>query len=125
MWEFILWYKPYNTGNISNARKMRNKPTPAEDKIWQDFLKYRPGGHKFTRQKPIGSFILDFYCSELALAVEVDGEIHKQREQYDNERTTYLANQGISVARYRNYEIFDNWPKVYEDLLNFMNELKN
>ena len=121
----ILWYKPYNTGNVPDARKMRNKPTPAEDKIWKEFLKHRPGGYKFTRQKPIGSFILDFYCSELALAVEVDGEIHEQRKQYDQERTTYLVNQGISVARYRNNEILDNWPKVYEDLLNFMNELKS
>jgi len=124
MREFVLWYKPYNTGNVLDARRMRNKPTPAEDKMWQEFLRHRPWGYKFTRQKPIGSFILDFYCSKLFLAVEVDGEIHKSRKEYDQERTTYLANHGISVARYRNNEIFSDPDSVYYDLLQFIHELE-
>lgn len=88
-----LGYKPYIAGNTINAKKMRNKPTPAEDKMWKEFLKFRPLGYKFIRQKPIGPFILDFYCSKLFLAVELDGEVHKQRKEYDQERTTYLVNQ--------------------------------
>ncbi|MCX6822879.1 MAG: DUF559 domain-containing protein [candidate division SR1 bacterium] len=119
-----LVYKPYIAGNTLNAKRMRNNPTPAEDKMWQDFLKHRPGGYKFTRQKPIGPFILDFYCSELFLAVEVDGEIHQSRKEYDQERTAYLVNCGISVARYRNNEIFNDSDCVYYDLLQFIYELE-
>ncbi|MEI8091577.1 MAG: DUF559 domain-containing protein [bacterium] len=125
MGEFILGYKLYNTGNVPDARRMRNKPTPAENKMWQEFLKHRPGGYKFTRQKPIGPFILDFYCSALFLAVEVDGEIHKSRKEYDQERTTYLINCGISVARYRNNQIFNDSDGVYYDLLQFIYELES
>jgi very-short-patch-repair endonuclease len=67
---------------------------------------------------------LDFYCSKLALAVELDGEIHKKTRQYDQERTTYLVNCGISVARYWNSDVLDTPDMVYKDLLEFMHELE-
>jgi very-short-patch-repair endonuclease len=69
---------------------MRKRPTLAEEKMRQSFLRYRPVGYKFTRQKPIGPFILDFYCANLSLAIEVDGEIHKTKQEYDHKRTLYL-----------------------------------
>lgn len=53
---------------------MRRNPTPAEQKLWEDVLKHRPLGYKFTRQKPLDFFIVDFYCAKLRLAIELDGE---------------------------------------------------
>jgi very-short-patch-repair endonuclease len=55
------------------AKMNRHSPTKAESKIWYEFLRKRPEGHKFTRQKPLDRFILDFYCSELLLVIEIDG----------------------------------------------------
>ena len=88
-----VWFKKcrqYNKSHISFAREMRKRPTLAEDQMRQSFLRYRPVGYKFTRQKPIGPFILDFYCAKLSLAIEVDGEIHKIKQEYDHQRTLYL-----------------------------------
>ncbi|MFA7717088.1 MAG: endonuclease domain-containing protein [Candidatus Absconditabacterales bacterium] len=104
---------------------MRQKPTPAEEKMREGILKHRPLGYKFTRQKPIGSFIVDFYCAKLSLAIEVDGEIHKKRRQYDRERSNSLSNQGVSIARYRNNDVLTKIDTVYKDLLQFMKKLAN
>lgn len=117
--------KSYNRSNISNARKMRKNPTLAEQKMRQDILKNRPLGYKFTRQKPIGSFIADFYCAKLSLIIEVDGEVHKKTKEYDRERTTYMINQGISVARYYNNQVLKDIDRVYKDLLIFIKEIEN
>jgi very-short-patch-repair endonuclease len=59
--DFSVKYKEYNRGHNIFAREMRKNPTPAEEKMWQEILKNRPWGYKFTRQKPIWSFILDFH----------------------------------------------------------------
>lgn len=104
---------------------MRQKPTPAEQRMREGILRHRPCGYKFTRQKPIGSFIVDFYCAKLALAIEVDGEIHKKRQQYDKERSRFLLDHGVSIARYWNNEVLKNTDFVYKDLIKFMKELEN
>ncbi len=69
------------------------------------------------RQKPIGKYILDFYCAELHLAIEIDGDTHAGTEDYDTARTTALNARGISVIRYANDEILDNLEGVYDDLV--------
>lgn len=124
MSEFLLGYKSYNAGNTLNAKEMRKNTTMAEAKMWQEFLKFRPLWYKFIRQKPIGPFILDFYCSKLFLAVELDGNVHINKKVYDQERTTYLVNQWISVARYWNNDILHHPEWTYNDLLIFIYELQ-
>lgn len=71
------------------ARGMRKQPTPAEAHLWQA-LRGSALGVRFRRQHPVGRFILDFWCPEARLVVEVDGEIHEHQQERDTERTAML-----------------------------------
>ena len=89
------------------ARELRRGSTAAERKIWY-WLRHRYlGGHKFRRQHPIDSYILDFYCPELKLCIEVDGQSHDTEATvlYDANRTRILAARGVTVVRLRNEHI--------------------
>jgi very-short-patch-repair endonuclease len=85
-------------------RELRVKQTPAEELMWEQLRQKRCGGVKFRRQVGIGSYIVDFYCYEGKLAVELDGTIHEDPEikAYDEARTRYLRSQGIEVLRFTN-----------------------
>ncbi|MCB4358560.1 endonuclease domain-containing protein [Quatrionicoccus australiensis] len=99
------------------ARTNRQQPTPAENLIWQKVLRNRQFfGHKFLRQKPIGPYVVDFYCAELNLAIEIDGDSHAEQQDYDAKRTAFLESHGLRVLRYPNREILNNLPGVYEHL---------
>mgnify|MGYP001770978009 FL=1 len=63
------------------ARQMRREPTPAEDKLWQKLRHKQILGYKFRRQHTIDRFIVDFYCGEARLVVEVDGEVHDYTQE--------------------------------------------
>jgi leucyl-tRNA synthetase len=89
------------------ARKNRNNPTEAEKIVWE-ILRRRFYQYKFTRQKPIDRFIVDFYCSKLLLAVEVDGEIHKKSFEKDKGRNNILEAMGILTVRFKNDEVLKN-----------------
>jgi very-short-patch-repair endonuclease len=81
---------------------MRRNPTRAERKVWW-WLRDRQIGYKFRRQGPVGPYILDFYCAELKLAVELDGPQHDiNMYEYDNARTLFLRDRGIEVCRMPN-----------------------
>lgn len=96
------------------ARANRQEPTPAENLIWQKVLRNRQlCGHKFLRQKPIGPYVVDFYCAELQLVVEIDGDSHAEQQDYDAQRTTFLESHGLRVLRYAN---LNNLPGVYAHL---------
>ena len=92
------------------ARELRNNSTHAEE-ILRGFLKTKPFGIKFRRQHPYSIYILDFYCHELNLAIEIDGPIHRFKEDYDCERTEYLESAGLKVIRFSNLDIENklNW----------------
>ena len=78
-------YIPYNKALTEKARENRKNPTSAEKKLWYEVLQNkRLDSLKFTRQKPLGEYIVDFYCAELMLAIEIDGDTHANQEQYDN-----------------------------------------
>ncbi len=119
----------YNPKLMELARELRKNSTPMEKKLWENFLKERPHGFKFLRQKPIGNHILDFYCSELLLAVEVDGKIHETRKEYDKERDDFLNKCGIRVIRIPNYDAendFDLVKKKISESINAISaEIKN
>src|ERR1051326_621302 len=80
-----------------NARSMRHEPTRPEWKLWRWLRNRRFGDYKFRRQYPIGRYVLDFYCHELKLALELDGSPHEFRSEYDERRTTELRGYGITV----------------------------
>jgi very-short-patch-repair endonuclease len=90
-----------------NARELRRTQTPAEYKVWW-WLRDRTLGCKFRRQVPMGAYVLDFYCAELRLAIELDGPQHEDVaiNEYDSARTVFLHERGIEVVRMPN-ELID------------------
>ena len=119
-------YIEYNKSNIYHARINRQNMTRAEQRIWFEILKKRPWWYKFLRQKMIGGFILDFYCSKLLLAIEIDGVTHNSPEEilYDKQRTHYLNKKWIKVIRYTNNDVYKRLDAVYENLINICEERK-
>lgn len=120
-----MTYIPYNQTLTKRARENRKTPTPAEEKLWLEVLQGKKFlGLKFSRQKPLDEYIVDFYCSEYLLAVEIDGDSHGEQKDYDQTRTEQLSFLGIIVIRYTNEEVVTNIEGVYEDLKRNISELK-
>ena len=84
--EYELKFKTYNRSNKERSRNLRSNTTTAETIIRESILKRKQTGYLFLRQKLMGSFILDFYCSKLLLCIEIDGSSHNDRESYDIQR---------------------------------------
>lgn len=91
------------------ARLLRHEQTSAEAALWQALRGRRLAGLKFRRQHAVGPFVLDFFCSELKLMVEVDGGIHDEPDQRsrDAERTELLNAVGYHVVHVRNEEVLE------------------
>lgn len=108
---------PYNLQLRPRARDLRRDPTPAERKLWYLFLSHLPC--KFTRQKPLGAYIADFYCSSKRLVIEVDGDSHfsDHAQARDAARSAALEALGLTVMRVRNDEIRDSFEAVCEKIL--------
>lgn len=88
---------------------LRKNDTKAEQKFWEIVRAKRFNNLKFLRQKIIGEFIVDFYCNELKLIIELDGEIHKGLRDRDLERDNYLKNNfDLKILRIENKFILDN-----------------
>ncbi|MCL8006666.1 endonuclease domain-containing protein [Gelidibacter japonicus] len=89
------------------ARLLRNKMTSAEKILWSYLENKKFEGYKFRRQHPLHLFIVDFYCHELGLIIEVDGAYHeiKEQEEKDEKRTELLEFQGLTVIRFTNEEV--------------------
>jgi len=104
------------------ARKLRNNITEAEEHLWQLLRRQQFYGYKFRRQHPIDIFIADFYCHELRLVIEVDGNIHKNAgaSEYDSARTGELNRLGISVLRFTNNQVLYETNKVLDTIETFI-----
>ena len=104
----------HNKALVSNAKNLRKNMTKEERHLWYDFLRSYPV--KFLRQKILGKYIVDFYCAEAKLIVELDGSQHYEEKEmkYDTERTNYLEQYGIRVLRIPNNEVSRNFSGVCE-----------
>ena len=94
--------RPYNATLTQRAQELRRNATKQENRLWYEYLRdFRP---RFTRQRIVGSYILDFYCGSVKLAVELDGSQHYEHEaiEYDKARTNFLESLGIQVMRFTN-----------------------
>lgn len=113
----------HNKSLVKYASALRKDMTKEERHLWYDFLRNYP--QKFIRQKIIGKYIVDFYCAQVKLVIELDGSQHysEQAEQYDNERTEYLNGYGIKVVRISNLEINTNFRGVCEYIDNLVGKL--
>ncbi|MDQ1281818.1 MAG: hypothetical protein QG630_169 [Patescibacteria group bacterium] len=97
---------------------LRKNDTKAEQKFWNIVRTKRFNNLKFLRQKIIGEFIVDFYCHELKLVIELDGEIHKGLRERDTERNNYLKNNfGLNIIRIENKFILENTKEEIEAYL--------
>lgn len=96
---------------------MSREMTRAEQRLWFEVLQSGKTGHKWVKQKIIWNFIVDFYCHEKYLVIEVDGWVHQEKEDYDAERTKYLENLGIQVIRYTNEIVLNQIDQVREKIL--------
>ena len=102
----------YNKNLIPLAKSLRKHATPQENHLWYDFLRsYTPC---FQRQKTIGQFIVDFYCHEAKLAIELDGSQHFTSEGHsrDEARTAAIETVGVTVLRFTNREIDSQFEAV-------------
>ncbi len=115
----IYRFIPYDKNLVSKARELRKFETEAEKKFWSEILKNEKlTVFKFTRQKPVGNFIVDFYCAKLKLAIEIDGEIHKFQKIRDDERDNLLKQKfGIRIIRYKNEDVLNNTKFILNDLI--------
>ena len=103
---------------MNNARMLRENMTACEKILWERLKGKQILGLRFRRQHPIFIFIVDFYCHEARLVVEIDREIHDQQTEYDDGRTAEMEQFYIEVIRFRNYEI-------EQDIENVINKITN
>ena len=94
------------------AKDLRLNQTRAESLLWMHLRNRQLSNLKFRRQRPIGNHIADFYCAEARVIVEIDGDTHFERVDYDQNRTQWLTRQGLRVIRFTNQDIFDNPAEV-------------
>jgi very-short-patch-repair endonuclease len=94
---------------------MRSAMTPAELRLWLRLRNRQLGGLRFRRQAPIGPYIVDFFCPERNLIVEVDGDQHghESNMKHDAERTRWLEGRGHRVLRFANVEVTNDLDAVY------------
>ena len=89
------------------ARTLRRRQTSAEDLLWQQ-LRGRRLGLKFRRQVPIAGYIVDFFCFDAKLVIELDGRQHAIEAEYDARRTAELEAHGVTILRFRNEAVRDD-----------------
>ena len=108
-----------------NRRRLRQEQTYAEKIAWMHLRNRKLIGFKFKRQYSVDKFIIDFYCPELKLAVEIDGSIHELKENkiYDLERQSYIEKYGIEFIRITNEELLGNPNKAFQKIENKIKEL--
>ena len=110
--------------SYTRAKAFRREMTPPEARLWQWLRAGRMRGLKFRRQHPVGPYILDFYCADAKLAVEVDGAVHDGAEQasHDRRRTAWLGTRGIRVIRLRATAVRDELDGVLDFILEVVRE---
>ena len=105
------------SGLVQRARELRKQQTPAEALFWEIVRDRQFLGLKFRRQHQAGDYILDFYCHEALIAVELDGPVHDKRKTKDANRDAYLKSQGIKVIRITNHDLLNNPEQTLQRIL--------
>ncbi|MFZ2906412.1 MAG: formimidoylglutamate deiminase [Cyclobacteriaceae bacterium] len=105
---------------LSNARQLRKGSTGAEEILWAALRNRQFENLKFRRQQPMEGFILDFYCDQLKLGIELDGKIHSLKEvaAYDEQQTSFLMEFGIEIIRFSNDDVVNRTKEVLEEIGN-------
>jgi very-short-patch-repair endonuclease len=110
---------------VITARSLRRNETEAERVLWKVLRNGKLNHLKFRRQHPIDKWILDFFCVQYQLAIEIDGEMHRNYEQiaYDFDRAQVLAEKGISMLRFKNDDVLHQGEKVVQEIMKTIHQL--
>ena len=116
---------PYNPDLVALAKKLRNNMTFGEVALWRE-INGKKLGFRFSRQIPIDQYIVDFYCKELQLAVEVDGGIHFEEDhrKKDEKRQKRLESLGVTVVRFSDLDVKNNLGWVLNDIRSEIEKLR-
>ncbi|MDZ8082600.1 MAG: endonuclease domain-containing protein [Nostoc sp. DcaGUA01] len=119
------FHLPYNPKLVERAKELRKNMTSAEKKLWNNYLKNLK--FRVLKQRPINNFIVDFYCPNFKLVIEVDGDSHFTQEgkDYDSERTAILAGYGLKVMRFTNDDVLNNFEGVCQKIDEVINSINS
>ena len=99
---------PYNPDLKQLARELRRNMTLSEVLLWNELKQKKMLDFDFDRQRPIGNYIVDFYCKDLSLVIEIDGDTHIYRYDYDEKRQRDLEKMGVRFLRFDDIEVKKN-----------------
>jgi very-short-patch-repair endonuclease len=109
---FIVWGQQVTDTKKLKARELRREMTLAEQVLWKHLRGRQMHGLRFRRQQVIYGYIADFYCHPAGLVIEIDGPIHEQQIDYDEERQTIIELNDLRVLRFSNNQVFNDLDSV-------------
>jgi very-short-patch-repair endonuclease len=119
-----MYFLPYNKNLREFSRELRNHSTLSEVLLWQKLRAGQFRGYTFNRQKPLGNFIVDFYCKKLNLVIEIDGGSHFYEEAVieDQQRQKVLEEMGLAFLRFLDSDVRKSMPFVLAELGYFIED---
>ena len=109
-------FGPKSDTKRERARAFRRAMTPAEICLWEELRSNRCAGLHVRRQQVIDGFIADFYCHQVGLIIEVDGEVHQNQADYDLMRDRIIEARGLRIMRFSNARLFSDLPAVLREI---------
>ena len=121
-----MYFLPYNKNLKEFSRDLRSHSTLSEILVWQKLRSSQFRGYAFNRQKPLGNYIVDFYCLKLDLVIEVDGNSHFFEESVveDQERQKVIERMGLNFLRFSDLEVKRSMPSVLEEIGYFIDDFE-
>ena len=115
---------PYNKNLKEFSRTLRNNSTLSEVLLWEYLRAGKIKGYKFNRQKPLLSYIVDFYCKSINLVIEIDGDSHNHKYLADKKRQKELESYGLSFLRFDDLEIKNDINNVLRTIQEWVNDFE-
>jgi len=115
----------YNPELKQRARELRKQGVLSEVLLWNQLKGRKLRGYQFMRQKPIGAYIADFYCSKLKLIIEIDGDSHEGRFLHDMKRQRELESEGLTVLRFNDTDVKNEIDNVLMAIEGWIEEAEN
>ena len=121
-----MYFLPYNKNLKEFSRDLRSHSTLSEILLWQKLRSSQFRGYAFNRQKPLGNYIVDFYCLKLDLVIEVDGNSHFFEESVmeDQERQKVIERMGLNFLRFSDLEVKRSMPSVLGEIGYFIDDFE-
>lgn len=112
-----ILFLPYNPKLKDRAKELRKAGNLSEALLWNQFKNKKLNGLSFDRQRVIGNYIVDFFCFDKNLVIEIDGSSHDNKVEYDNDRDIFLKGLGLKVLRIKDSDVRKNMDYVLRLIL--------